>query len=75
LSVKLLRAIDRERIGQAQVAERHHLLAEARRHLAHLLDRAGRRERLDGGLRERRQRQAKHDHSKQFRQCAHDISR
>ena len=45
-------AIDRERVTQAHVAERHHLAAETRRHLAHALDGAGGRKCGDGGLRQ-----------------------
>jgi len=53
----LFRTIDAERVAQTQVAEGHHLVAEARLYLSHLLDGAARRKRIDGGLRARRQRQ------------------
>ncbi len=39
-----LRAVDGERLAEPRIPERHHRLAEARRHLPHALDRALRRE-------------------------------
>ena len=50
-----LRAVDGERLAEPRIPERHHRLAEARRHLPHALDRALRRERLDLLVRQSRQ--------------------
>jgi hypothetical protein len=45
--VPFLGAVDVERVGKPQVAERDHRLGEAGGHLAHALDLALRRELLD----------------------------
>jgi hypothetical protein len=70
-ALALFRTVDGERIAQPHVAQRDHLPAEARGHLAHTFDGAGWRKRGNGSIGQNGQRATERSQRDEAGQEAH----